>query len=83
MFSSNNSQAVKTVTNGSKYRKAPTLLAGNSLIASAHSTYANPEQNIPRKISAPQSISVNEITLLKKSDEIVIGDSITSIVMNK
>ena len=83
IFSLNNNHAVKTVTNGSKQRKAPTLFAGNSFIASAHKTYAKPEQKIPRKISALQSIADNKDTLLKKLEDIVTGERRTNMVRNR
>lgn len=50
--SSRKIQAAKTVTNGSKYKNAPTLVASIDFKDCDHKTNETPEQNKPRNNTA-------------------------------
>lgn len=76
-------QAVNTVTNGSRYKNAPTCDEGISFIASAQSTYAMPEQKNPRNKSAAMLSADKRSMLFRLSSFSVKGASISDIKRNK
>ena len=78
----NNSQAPNKVTNGSKYKKAPTREALISLSACAQMAYAAPEQKIPKNKIEIHPLAERCITAFMFPVLIVNGEIIIATNMN-